>query len=47
MVLHMNQNSLQMIHLQSATYALLLLTGPHHEVLDEELTAAVKQLRQR
>jgi hypothetical protein len=42
----MREQPLDVIHLEGAPHALTRLSGPHHEVFDEELAATVEQIGQ-
>ena len=44
-VIEMHQDALDVVAVEGAADTLRLGTRPHHEVLDEELTAAVEELR--
>jgi hypothetical protein len=45
-VLQVREKSLDMVDFKRAPDALLFLAGSHHEMFDEELAAAVEQLRE-
>src|SRR6202023_1497421 len=45
-IVEMSENALNVIDLEGAANALRLRAGTHHEVLDEELAAAIEELRQ-
>ncbi len=47
MVFEMHEYALEMVDFERASHALVRHAGPHHEVLDEELAAAVEELGQR
>src|SRR5262249_36358285 len=47
MVLEVRENALDVVDLERASDALCGLAGPHHEMLDEELAAAVEQIGER
>jgi hypothetical protein len=46
-VVKMHQHAFYVVDLEGATDALRLLAGPHHEVLDKELAAAVEKVCER
>src|SRR6266536_487772 len=46
-VLKMDKNAFEMVRFEGATDALRGLSGPHHEVLDKELTPTLEKIGQR
>jgi hypothetical protein len=43
----MYEDAFDMVDLERASHTLLSLAGSHHKMFDEELAAAVEELRQR